>query len=171
MRITGLGFPWGFYTLKLFLKIGLDVNPPVLKRQDISWEDIGLGDYQFLKTVSCSIQLVAFSPFHVWYAPHICSSRINCYSDTEWSKNHAIYSWHMFYLKKNKLHSNYKTKNNVILCVEIFTAFSDARIDLLLSSCLMQMDEKFEMHNRIFCLILSLVWRLVLAQENRDIYP
>jgi hypothetical protein len=36
--------------------------------------------------------------------------------------------WLMFYFSKTKLHSNQKTKNNVILLLEMSTAFSDAFI-------------------------------------------
>jgi hypothetical protein len=38
-------------------------------------------------------------------------------SATERSESHAIHSWYMCYLSKNKLHWNQKTKNNVILSV------------------------------------------------------
>jgi hypothetical protein len=61
--------------------------------------------------------------------------------NTELSKSHAIHSWHMFYLSKNKL----QTKNNVIISVGNAHRIQRC-MHSLFSSCLMQPGEEFLCH-------------------------
>jgi hypothetical protein len=58
-------------------------------------------------------------------------------SDTEWSKSHTTHSWHKFYLSKNKLHWNQKTKNNVIFSVGNLHLIQRCMYSLLLTLLLM----------------------------------
>jgi hypothetical protein len=59
-----------------------------------------------------------------------------------WLKSHATHSWHMFYLSKNKVHQNQKTKNNVILSVGNVHRVQRC-MHSLFSSSLMQTGEEF----------------------------
>jgi hypothetical protein len=87
---------------------------------------------------------------------------------TGWSKSHATHSWYMFYLSKNKLQWNQKTKKHVIVSVGNVHRVQRC-MHSLFSSCLMQPGEEFLCHgngspdNEI---LLN-----CLAQENREMYP
>jgi hypothetical protein len=78
---------------------------PILKnyvRQNIWWdlnENFMLFWFQF------------FSSYTIGYSflKELAMKKVYV-SNTEWSKSHATHSWHMFYLSKNKLHLNQKTK-------------------------------------------------------------
>jgi hypothetical protein len=84
---------------------------------------------------------------------------------TEWSKSHVTHAWHMFYLPKNKLHWNQKTKKQYY--VKFWsTAFSDACIHYFpLVWC--NPGKSFSHGNDSPDEILS----IFLAQENRKWMP
>jgi hypothetical protein len=88
------------------------------------------------------------------------------YNSTGWSKIHATDSWHMFYLSKNKLHWNQKTKN-IILSVGNVHHIQRC-MHLLFSSCLMQPSEEFLCHGSGSP---DKILSVCLAQENREMYP
>jgi hypothetical protein len=75
--------------------------------------------------------------------------------------------WHMFYLSKNKLHWNQKTKNNVILSVgNVHHALQC--MHSLFSSCLMEPGEELLCHRNSSPDEILLI---CLAQENHEMYP
>jgi hypothetical protein len=84
-----------------------------------------------------------------------------------WSESHATDSWHMFYLLKKKLHSNQKTKNNVILSVGNVHRVQRC-MHSLFSSCLMQPGEEFLCHGNVSP---DEILSICLVQENQEMYP
>jgi hypothetical protein len=70
---------------------------------------------------------------NLWFVIHLLGGCTADYSIENWfcagwSKSHATHSWHMFYLSKNKLHWNQKTKTMLYYVLEMSTAFSNACI-------------------------------------------
>jgi hypothetical protein len=82
-------------------------------------------------------------------------------------KNHATHSWHMFYLSKNRLHWNQKTKSNVILSVGNVHCIQWC-MHSVSSSCLMKPGEEFLCHRSGSP---GEVLSVCLAQENWEMYP
>jgi hypothetical protein len=73
----------------------------------------------------------------------------------------------MFFLSKNKLHWNQKTKNNVILSVGNVHCVQRC-MHALFSSCLMQSDEEFLCHGNGSP---DEIFSICLVQENQEVYP
>jgi hypothetical protein len=97
----------------------------------------------------------------------ILSGETYFFQYTEWSKSRASHSWHMFYMSKNKLHWNQKTKNYVILSFRNVHRVYRC-MHSLFYSCLMQPGEEFLCHGNGSPDEILLI---CLAQGNREMYP